>query len=886
MATIQNDNDVLLQAASLRVLPVSSGDLAELRGIKISGTSQLVKSLAGGGYSPATVTLTAKLTFVTGTPAWSITSGQATLGVSGLVCTIAASSLISDSVTVRATLVAEGVTYTDDFTIARVSDGGFGDSLDIIFRRSELQPATPAPSAGTPPDWYTNVDALPAGAGYVWSSFGKRQAGAPAYTWQTPVKVEADEAGEAGSAGMSVAEVTIYRRATSAPGTPTGGSFAFGSNVLTPPSGWSSGIPAGTDPVYISKATVSIQGTTGTVAVAGWTSPVVAFQNGTDGESGNSVDIVFQRSATQPATPPGSAGTPSGWYTNVNSVPTGTGAIWSSVGKRASIESAYTWQTPVKIEGTDGSPGLSVAELSIYIRSASTPATPTGGSFNFGTRTLTPPTGWSATLPAGTAPAYVSMAVAAVNGTTGTDSILDWSAPVQIYQDSAPGRRGTVNLFGNITGSTWSDASANSLITSNTGSAERITGDVVTLANSSVPWAQTRRWTGTAWEVMTQTISGDMIIPRTLAAGQISGLGALALLSQVNLGSTQVTGNLSTGNITGLGALATQNTVNGATQVTNLGNLAYANQIAANQIGAGTLAAGVVYAGTVNASNVNGGTLTGVTVALGTGGLITAPGGNGRRFFVANDGYTYIDSLRMYGGIDSQNVASFRIAVGGAVVVATNTNSQGTALSANNSAAATSGSIGTRTHAFYAHQGAYGPFTGSHDALLAKGVAAEVGDIMVDVDCIARRGVSDAIFTALPAVGVNNPRAIGVLAERMGLYGSEPAALVAGTENVYRRDDPDEVTGSFNVMIEQFDELAATHDLLSVHSLGEGLISVCGLGGDIAAGDLIVCSDIPGKGQRQADDIVRNYTVAKAREAVVFDGPDDVRLVPCIYLCG
>src|SRR5690606_33613986 len=85
-----------------------------------------------------------------------------------------------------------------------------------------------------------------------------------------------------------------------------------------------------------------------------------------------------------------------------------------------------------------------------------------------------------------------------------------------------------------------------------------------------------------------------------LAAGSVTGLGALALLNTVNLNS-QVTGAL-----------------NGLTQVTNLGNLAYVNGLAANQIGAGTLAAGVVYAGTVNAANVNGGSFAGKSFTGGT----------------------------------------------------------------------------------------------------------------------------------------------------------------------------------------------------------------------------------------------------------------------------
>ncbi|MFZ4589330.1 MAG: hypothetical protein ACOYNG_10110, partial [Terrimicrobiaceae bacterium] len=56
----------------------------------------------------------------------------------------------------------------------------------------------------------------------------------------------------------------------------------------------------------------------------------------------------------------------------------------------------------------------------------------------------------------------------------------------------------------------------------------------------------------------------------------------------------------------------------------------------------------------------------------------------------------------------------------------------------------------------------------------------------------------------------------------------------------------------------------------AANALGEGQINVCGESGDIEAGDLIVTSSVRGKGMRQADDVVRNYTVARAREACVF----------------
>ncbi len=315
----------------------------------------------------------------------------------------------------------------------------------------------------------------------------------------------------------------------------------------------------------------------------------------------------------------------------------------------------------------------------------------------------------------------------------------------------------------------------------------------------------------------------------------------------------------------------------------------------------GTLIAASIQAESISASKISGGSFSGRTftggtfsgssfvggtIAMGTGGQIGAVGGVGRRFFVDSNGYTHVDTLALWGGIVSNSVASFTATVSAPVLYGNNRSSAGSAIEGMNSGATTRGAVATPTHAFYAYAGGYGPFTGTHDALLAKGAAVSLGDIVVDVSCIARKSVSDTLFAVSPAVGVNNKRAIGVLSRRTRLARQEPAALVVDMEPVYSRDDPERVVRHLSILAPEFDDLADEYDLLAVNAVGEGQISVCGQGGDIEAGDLIVCSDMPGKGMRQADDIMRSYTVAKAREAVVFSGPDDVRLVPCIYLCG
>ena len=305
-------------------------------------------------------------------------------------------------------------------------------------------PATPTGDGNVSSVWNRDP-ALLAGA-VNWISF-KTAVSLTAGSWDLPILFTGAEGlpgdpgdpGDPGADGLSVVELQIYKRATSTPATPTGGSFEFGGAGLTPPTGWSTDIPSGTDPVYACTGVASIVGQSGTDSSITWSAPVKVFQEGA------ALDIVFIRSATQPSTPSPSVGVPSGWSSDVSTAP-GTGLLWSSVGTRANSGDNWVWQLPAQVEGDQGDPGdpgdpgadgLSVAELIIYKRATSTPATPTGGSYTFPTPGLSPPTGWSGSIPAGSTPVYASVGVASIVGTTGTDSSISWSTPVKVFQEGA-----------------------------------------------------------------------------------------------------------------------------------------------------------------------------------------------------------------------------------------------------------------------------------------------------------------------------------------------------------------------------------------------------------------------------------------------------------------
>jgi len=156
---------------------------------------------------------------------------------------------------------------------------------------------------------------------------------------------------------------------------------------------------------------------------------------GVNGQTGASVDIIFIRSATQPTTPNPSSTTPTGWSTNP---PTGTDLLWASQGVKSVGATNYTWGTPYQVEGT------AVAETTIYRKNSN--AGNTGGSYNFTTSTLTPPTNWSTTVPALSAngdKVYASNGLFS-GAPTATAATTTWSTPVIYAQrtDGDPGDPG------------------------------------------------------------------------------------------------------------------------------------------------------------------------------------------------------------------------------------------------------------------------------------------------------------------------------------------------------------------------------------------------------------------------------------------------------------
>jgi hypothetical protein len=312
----------------------------------------------------------------------------------------------------------------------------------------------------------------------------------------------------------------------------------------------------------------------------------------------------------------------------------------------------------------------------------------------------------------------------------------------------------------------------------------------------------------------------------------------------------------------------------------------YISDLAASKITAGTLAAGVVYAGTISAGQVSAGTLEGVTFEAGTGHTPS-----GRAVEIQAGGLVWIDNIQA-GNVDADNsdypsVPAVRAwSEGGTPSIRGYAYSQTDALKCTNGTYGAEGVVGASNgYDFYATGSGpnYGPFTGSHDGLLLKDSSEpEIGDIMVDVEVVRRSNVSNTIA----AIGVSSvpcqKNVIGVFVRAIDLVSINPPAALIDNSTFLLLEGP-QLEGR---PCDDFDEIASKYRRGIINSLGEGQVNVCGENGDIEAGDYITTSSTPGKGMRQGDDTLRNYTVAKARESVTFSSPDEVKMIACTYHCG
>jgi len=155
--------------------------------------------------------------------------------------------------------------------------------------------------------------------------------------------------------------------------------------------------------------------------------------------------------------------------------------------------------------------------------------------------------------------------------------------------------------------------------------------------------------------------------------------------------------------------------------------------------------------------------------------------------------------------------------------------------------------------------GNYGPFTGSHEVSI-KDKIPKIGMIVSCTGNIIKR--KDGISATIPECKISSiekdKSVFGVYANKMSL------------PRDHWCEDKDSEYGVCN-------------------ALGDGLVLVSNINGELYAGDYITTSSIPGYGQKQDDDLLHSYTLGKCTENIDWDSIDADNdgfkryLCPCIY---
>ena len=234
------------------------------------------------------------------------------------------------------------------------------------------------------------------------------------------------------------------------PETPTGGIFDFDLGEFTElPTGknqadsavytWGASHPDLGDEeapvVWLSQALVTSDEPAGIDDSITWGQPV---RVATKGIAGSSTDIVFKRETAASVSKPGDSAVspPTGWYTDVSNVPVTEKPMWSSVGKRENQDTDWVWQEPTLIEGQG------VAELTLYRRGTSQPATPGTAVYNLATANYTSKDGnWYVNVPSGDDAVWMSKGVA--SGPSGREvTVNNWTSPTKVFEDGQPGQDG------------------------------------------------------------------------------------------------------------------------------------------------------------------------------------------------------------------------------------------------------------------------------------------------------------------------------------------------------------------------------------------------------------------------------------------------------------
>lgn len=216
--------------------------------------------------------------------------------------------------------------------------------------------------------------------------------------WSSIVKLVEDGApgkdGTDGTNGVNTAIVYLYKRDVAAATIDWTTTLTYNfttKKLVTVPSGWSSTIPSGTDPLYVTAATAASAENTDTITPDEWATPVILAQNGqdgTDGTDGVSITAVVNYYLATNLSTDVTRQT-EGWTTDIQTISPEKPYLWNyEEVKYSNTLSTYTDPCIIGTYGTQGeqgSAGVGITSIVEY--------------YALSTTTTRPTTGWSTNLP-------------------------------------------------------------------------------------------------------------------------------------------------------------------------------------------------------------------------------------------------------------------------------------------------------------------------------------------------------------------------------------------------------------------------------------------------------------------------------------------------------
>lgn len=577
--------------------------------------------------------------------------------------------------------------------------------------------------------------------------------------------------------------------------------------------------------------------------------------------------------------------TPSTTFTFLNLIlPAGT-YYFGFIAENDISQSQISGASSALVWSPTGTVGTQTAIVYLYQWANSTPGNPSGNStWTWATAsnaTYTGGNGWAVAIPAnpGTAGTYLWQASTSISAPASTAATtVSWASGFSVQAIAQNGATGATGATGN-TGN--SSVICYALYSGN----PTVTGSPVTVAGTGLP--STTSFSPTSATAFTTTVQNP-----GASQAMFQSDGIYYPVANQTVWGTPYLSNLKVGNLSAISAdlgTITAGTITGALIQTSASGQRVLMNYSLNKL--------QVYDSGNNLTVELGGT-TGQLSVISTDTVSPAAGvTNSSAIVPALYGNntagtnTYASAAGVYGyGTVATGVCGEATTTGvGVYGIARTTGGTNQAVrgvnTASNGGTVTSGIVGaSNAYDFYADGAGtnYGPFTGAHDVLVPIATNIPVGYIVCDVQLIIAKNISNTLFEVAMSASANQVP-VGVMVVNNGLLANaQPAAFIEKVEWI----EIDGKLQSITVMYPEYELDKDLYNYCAANAVGEGQVYVCGESGNIAAGDLIVTSSVAGVGMKQSDNIVRNITVAKARQAMSFTDTTTPVLVACIYLCG